>query len=369
MTFHGRSEDVLSINVGPLNGLGSLCLHVAPQLQQYNRSLRKGLCPEVEWDLRQVSAGEMNMASLTAFLAVAERMRRFSGHATTARVDFKPRVFAFWKDIHFLQIARELDLLRWTPENIVGGFGELVGMTNPNTMILSFPEASDAPSWDESNEWQNWKDSNRQQLTNELLARCGAIFDPPGNSRGTVSSMVEPISRTVAELALNARYWGKSAAFVGLQRSTAGISVAVCDVGQGFLSTINEQVERKGLAQPKTHLEALLLGCFLNQKDFGLRPAIDRIVKKGGWVTVSSFDTEIRWSGELWGRAVLLTEDPISDPAQLAQRLGGKVTQTPSSQTERSKGYWRTYPEGLRGVRIAFELPLPRQPWRSSRFP
>jgi hypothetical protein len=248
--------------------------------------------------------------------------------------------------------------LKWIPENIVGGFSEWAGSTNPNTMILSFPEATDAPPWDETGEWQSWKDQNRQNLTMSLLAKCGAIFDQPGSSRRAEARMVEPIARTVAELVLNAQFWGQSSAFVGLQRSNSGrISVSVCDVGQGFLTTMTEQSQRKKLTPPKTHFEAMLLGCFHNREDFGLRSAIDRIVRSRGWVTVSSYDTEIHWSGEFWQRAVTLTEQNDSNPSILAKQLGGRVDKSPSTATERMNGYWRKYATGLRGVRIAFELP------------
>lgn len=355
-----ESHPRLSINVGPLNGIGSLCLHTARDLKQFSTLYRSGTTPEVEWDLRQVESGRMSMAGLTAFLSIADRMRQFSGHAQDARVQYKPRVFAFWDDIRFLQITRELDLLRWIPQHIVGGYGSLSGSTNPNSMILAFREPDEVPLWEERDEWIDWKDATRQRLTCDLLARCGLIFDVDRKSRLSEKRFVEQVSTTVSELILNAHYWGRAAAFVGLQRSTVGVSVAVCDVGRGFFATLAEQCEREGLPRPQSHAEAIVLGSFLNHQEYGLRLAIQEVIDRGGWVTVSSYDSEVRWGYSLWTRANQIVGDDIRNHENLTSiinELGSHVDRTPQGAEARRQGYWRTFLDGLRGVRIAFELP------------
>lgn len=360
MTTQNELHPRLSINVGPLNGIGSLCLHAARDLKHFNALYKSGTTPEVEWDLRQVESGRMSMAGLTAFLSIADRMRKFSGQAQDTLVQYKPRVFAFWDDIRFLKIAREFDLLRWVPEHIVGGYGALSGSTNPNSMILAFREPDMVPLWEEREKWKCWKDSTRQQLTCDLLAKCGLIFDVDQKSWLSEKRFVEQVSTTVSELILNAHYWGRAAAFVGLQRSTVGVSVAVCDVGRGFLATLSEQCEKEGLPRPQSHVEAIVLGSFLNHQEYGLRLAIHEVIDRRGWVTVSSYDSEIRWGQSLWGRANQIIGDDIRNwdsISTIVNELGSYVDRTPQNMEARRQGYWRRFPDGLRGVRIAFELP------------
>jgi hypothetical protein len=350
----------LSINVGPLNGLGSLCLHTAGELKKFSDLYLTGNTPLVEWDLRQVEPGRMSMAGLTAFLSIADRMRQFSGHAHDARVQFKPRVFAFWHDVRFLQIARDLDLVRWTPENIVGGYGSFVGTTNPNSLILAFREPDQVPLWEQRQAWARWKDDTRQTLTCELLARCGQIFDIGHQPKSSEKQFVAQVSRTAAELVLNAHYWGRAAAFVGLQRSTAGVTVAVCDTGRGFLASLSERAERDGFPVPSDHVEAIVVGSLLNSQEYGLRQAIDQVVDRGGWVTISSYDSEVRWGQSLWPRVNQLAGPSIRDKRDLrslVNEMGHHQPRTPQNLEERRRGYWRKFSDGLRGVRIAFELP------------
>lgn len=296
MTDSTKSPSNLTINVGPLNGLGSFCFHVAKDLKKFNDLYRSGFVPNIEWDLRQVEARKMSMASLTAFLAIADRMRQVTGHSQGARVLYMPRVFRFWDDIQFLELIDELDLFQFIPHNIVNGYWSITEGTNPNSKILSFPKPENIPAWENHSTWTKWKDRTRQLLTKEFLSRCGQVFEIEKSESISEKQLHTQISNTAAELVLNAHYWGNAGSFVGLQRSTVGISVAVCDVGRGFLASLLGQTEREKIPSPKSHLEAIFLGSFLNNKEYGLRLAIQEVLDRGGWVTIASYDAEIRWS-------------------------------------------------------------------------
>jgi hypothetical protein len=362
-----ESQHRLSINVGPLNGLGSLCLHTARQLKRFSRMYLSGNTPQVEWDLRQLEPRHINMSALTGFLAIAARMREVARHRQFARIQFNPRVFAFWDDIRFLQVVRDLDLFDWVPANIVGGYGAFAGRTNPNTRVLAFPKSAEVPSEslestpEEDVERNQWKDYTREQLTCELLVRCGAIFQVDHRASPTDKRFVAQIAKSAAELILNSHYWGRAAAFVGLQRSTVGVTVTVCDVGYGFLATLRKQRSRKQIPIPTNHIEALVLGSFLNREVYGLRAIIDEVIARGGWVSLSSYDAEIRWGEGTWLAAKRFIGSTLTDHSALLaliDQLGGVSTRVPGDAQRRRSGYLRTFADGLRGVRIAFELPL-----------
>ncbi len=351
----------LSINVGPLNGLGSLVHHASRELSTYTQLYLRGSHPEVEWDLRQVESGHMSMAALAAFLAIADRLRQFSGHSHEAKVLHKPRVFAFWDDVRFFRIAKEFDLLRWSPENIVGGYGDFLGHTFGGSKILDFPKPTRIPNWDEGSTRTAWKNESRERLTNDLLARCGSVFDPRRRLEGRKKELPGCVAKTTAELVLNSHSWGDSSAFVGLQRSPVGITVAACDSGRGLRTTLAQQAGRISFPRFRDHLEAIILASFLRMQEYGLFKVIQDVVDLDGWVLVSSYDAEIVWGRELWNRAVELVNGDIlqhKDIATLVAALGGPVSRTPQNRAERRKGYLRRFRHGLRGTRMSFELPL-----------
>lgn len=81
----------------------------------------EGRPPRVAWDLRNVAPGHMSIAGLTAFLAVAYRMRQMTSAPQTTLVTWNPRVFAFWDDISLFRLSSEFDLLRWPDALLAGG--------------------------------------------------------------------------------------------------------------------------------------------------------------------------------------------------------------------------------------------------------
>lgn len=353
------------INVGPLTGIGSLCQYAAPQLQSLNDAYRAGALPEVEWDLRQVEPRRMSMLSLTAFLSLAERLRRFLGHPARARVSWNPQVLGFWSDIDFLKIAEEYRLLDWTPADVVGGFAR--GKTNPHTKILAFPFENDVPDKrSDLQGWRSWKDNTRQSLMAYLELRCGELFGFGRDQHWQTSTTFDrkdsdQLANTTAELIVNALLWGQSTAFVGLQRSPSGITVTVSDGGRGFLRTVQEREREKPLCQRpiQSSLDALLYGSLINVSDWGLRRAIDTVTRRGGWVDLTSSEAAIRWRLESWEQARARFQQGPNGRFHLpkSETILGPKKQISQEQKDR-EGYYQIWPAGLRGSRISFEIPL-----------
>jgi len=297
MSEHTQTDgDVpdLNINVGSLRDLDSLRIATAPQLRKFSGFYQRGIRPRVAWDLRGVEPGKMNLAALTAFLSVAERMRAFSDQPQVGWVGFKPRVFGFWHDIAFLQWIRVLDLIRWQPPDIVGGYGQYVSQTNPNTKILRFACPDPLPVFRDESEFEGWKNDQRERHVEALRSPCGAVFYRVGDRGGATRSVFENVVYAVAELITNSHYWGRAPAYIGLQRSTAGISVAACDTGHGFVSALSRKrlLFGRGPAVDR-HVDALIVGSLINSELYGLRRAIQSVVDSRGWVTVASFDAVV----------------------------------------------------------------------------
>lgn len=293
----------------------------------------------------------MSMAGLTAFLAVAHRVRQFTDGPQRARLDWDPRVQGFWHDIAFFDLAQRFDLIEW-PDGFIGGFR--VGQTNPNTRIIAFPFPA-APDRQAAAAWASWKDEVRDQAKRLLSLRCGALFSGR-SARRIPQEAVDTIAGTTAELIVNALLHGHTTPFVGLQRSHTRITVAVCDVGQGFRSSM--LVNRWKIQMPKdaTHLEAVALAALANSRDFGLRRAVQTVIRRDGWVLTASDDAEVMWTGELWRTA---TERFDRDASADAQRRFVAALRETHKQRSTAAGHMLERQPGLRGARISFELPLP----------
>jgi hypothetical protein len=106
-------EQQLQIDVGGLRSVESLVVRTGRSLKEYSDLYRRGASPEVIWDLRGCLPKRMNMATVTAFLSVADRLREFSGRPQKARVQYNPKNFQFWDDIDFISIVHDLDLFKW----------------------------------------------------------------------------------------------------------------------------------------------------------------------------------------------------------------------------------------------------------------
>lgn len=348
---------MLPINVGPLNGLGSFCMHAAKPLKVFSDMYREGHAPQIEWDLRGIQPRHISMAGLTAFLSTAYRLRRFTHNPQTVKILWNPQVFSFLDDISFFRISKEFDLLKW-PEEITSGYSE--GETNPDTVLLVYRHKG-VPTSAQGVEYRKaWKDEVREKFKEDLLLRCGRLFRVT-RARVFPPRLRDHVSIACAELVVNSLLWGRSPAFVGLQRSPKGITVAVSDSGNGFLNSMYKQLSTKQMIRPPAdHLEALILASFINAREFGLRRVIESVIEEGGRVVLWSYDAELYWRRELWYWAKAAIEGDsieLANIEELLNTVNKPIHATPTLE-DKEKGFCRRWKDGLRGARIAFEIPL-----------
>ena len=349
------SQNVFSINVGPLNGLAALTYYLAEQFKLLNRDYASGKNPEVIWDLRNVMPRYQNMATLTAFLSLAHRLRSFTGHAHGALLSWNPRVLSFWSDIAFLDLSMKYDLIAW-PEKLIGGYPSKV--TNPNTIIVDFPNDTNIPDKSDILEWKAWKDNKREEVKEQLMLKCSRLFEKSSKYR-LPSKLRDQIAITSAELIVNSLLHGNSMAFLGIQRTSKRITVAVCDAGIGFVNSLQKQNRQWSQLKELNHVDAIFIGSLENMREMGLRRAIDMTVNVGGHVLVLSNDAEVRWDGELWERAKNSLHPERYVAPNIREIFGEPASSTVNIDTKLN-GYYRLWRTGLRGTRISFEIDFDR---------
>lgn len=339
------------INVGPLNGLASLTYFLSKPLANLSREYVSGRHPEVIWDLRNVIPRYQSMATLTAFLSLAHRLRLFTGHAQQALLHWNPRILSFWSDISFLELSRKYDLIDW-PEELIGGYPSDV--TNPNSLIIDYPLDSQIPDQSNIEEWKEWKDNKREEVKEQLMLRCNRLF--AGSRKFNIpSKLKDQIAITAAELIVNSQLHGRSMAFLGMQRTSKRITVAVCDAGIGFVNSLQKQSRQWSRLEGLRNIEAILIGSIENTREMGLRRAIDMTVQIGGHVLIFSNDVEVRWDGSLWENAKESLPVERYTVPDILTILGDPVTGTLNSE-QKLNGYYRDWQPGLRGTRISFEI-------------
>ena len=124
-SVHQPSHTLL-LPVGALDGLGSLSYSLAQPLQEFSRRYGESLCsPESprlvpEWDLRRLQYPRVSIAALTAFIAVAHRLRIFSEEKPQARLTWDPKVFGFLQDAGVIDLFRKHDLINFPREELAG---------------------------------------------------------------------------------------------------------------------------------------------------------------------------------------------------------------------------------------------------------
>lgn len=354
LTMNPRQK--IEIDVAGLRSVEALVERAGKRLKQYSELFRRGASPEVVWDLRGCLSKRMNMATVTAFLAIADRLREFSGEPQKARVQYDPKIFQFWDDIDFISLVHDLDLFEWEPSDVLGGY--LRGGTNPDTKIFAFSITNEAPPRQEEAEWISWKDRIRDTLRERMLLMCGPLFREKRGAKPFPRDLPTVVANTCAELVLNASLWGPSDSFVGLQRTASRITAAVCDTGKGVLGSLAEksQQKRSNILLPRTDTEAIVMASLINRQDFGLRRAISSVLSRNGWVMLSSAAGLLKWQRASWRRALEIFENhpqrvpPLDD-------IFANPTNTPVS-ADTATGYHREFSCGLRGVRVSFEIPI-----------
>lgn len=349
------SQHWFPINVGPLSSLGSFSMHAGPRLKDFSDLYRRGRTPKVLWDFRNLEARRVNLLSLTSLLSIADRLRAFTGEPGSADFGWNPSVLSFLTSVEFTRIAENLDLWR-TVSPSVGGVS-FTGRKGQESQILVFPVREPRPWTLEKPDRILWKDLTRQDLKNQFELHCGPLFRPRGSHHPYVArELSHQLAITTAELVVNSLLWGRSTAFVGIQRTHVGVTVAVCDAGIGFLTSLLEKGDGPTHLSPGNHADAIVEASMANEKEFGLFRAIQEITRHGGWVSMSSFDAEIHWTLHAWAKAASVQREPRGgSPSPKHNELFRRWSRT-SDFDAHTEGWFRVAPPGLRGTRVAFEL-------------
>lgn len=355
-THQEKPETEFILNAGNLASIASFHRAIANRLIDFNDQYRSGDRPRVRLNLTSIQPRKMSMAGLTALLTIVDRLREFSRLPVLVDVNWNPEIFGFWEDTGFFEIGRKRDLFEWQ-EGMAHGYS--YGKTNPNTKLLFF-ELPDTLRNNHSDR-PTMKDEIRNEVKEKLLLLCGELFRPKRGARAIPSTLRDQVAVTSAELVVNAHLWGEANAFVGLQRSSNGITVCVCDSGKGFYKSLLEKRKPKFAHIPTSHLESLALGCINNYEDFGLRRAIDMVVRFGGKVEVSSYSAEIVWQHTLWDQWTKMSTYTPHNPAVFQESFAKICAQfmiEKLSSDGRQMGYCRNWTTPLRGTRVSFEIPI-----------
>lgn len=359
-----RDSELYTINVGPLASLPSLTYFLARPLAHLSELYSRGKNIEPIFDLTGIEPRRQNMATLAAFLAIAERLRNYVGHPVKTRIEWIPKVLGFWDDINFLSIVRDCRILD-LPTELVGGY--VTGKTNPNTLLFRYCEdpVDPVPPITNATAWDAWKGRKRSEIGADIDFLCKGIFNPERAYVRIDDRVRIQIAMTAAELIVNSLMHGRAPAYVGLQRSPMKISVAVCDCGDGFPRSLHRNPRLSHLLHQRspTDIQGLLAGSLVNVNEMGLRRAIEDITAFSapdhGYIIMSSFSAEIRWEKALWQKVCLrefggIEEILNSAPAEI---LGASITGTTTTKSKED-GYYRIWEPGLRGTRITFEVEL-----------
>lgn len=353
-----QTDNIFVIRVGRMQRIESLHKIVASKLHEYSELYRKGKRPTVKINLTELIPGSVGMAALTAFMSLTDRLRNFTEKAIEIDIPWNTSLFSFLDDIGFFRLAQERDVLAIQNE-ILGGYS--IGQTNPNTQLLFF-DNSEVPSSEAIGDaLPQWKDNIRTRVKESLLINCGNLFRPSKATKDLPIELRDQVAVTAAELVVNSHLWGRSPAFVGLQRSTSRITVCVCDSGIGFFNAIQTRKNLSGFT-PTSHFEALVLGCVINKEDFGLRRAIDLVTQVGGTVTISTYSAQITWRAILWRNWVDVVRGIDGSWGDVTKAIHDfrKLCDVLADEGDSRVGYIKEWDLPLRGTRVTFEIPLRR---------
>ncbi len=350
----------LTINAGPLTSYSSLSYYLGPKLKELRENYLSGITPNLLLDLSSLEYGKMNISALIALLAICKKVRDFIGYPIPTMIRWDPKVQGFLSDIDFFKTSDQLDLFKWQPEGIIGGYKR--GNINPNTKILFYRDIR--PIKDLNNDLIGIEKAKlKQKIAPHFLMKCSNLFT------NMEEEIEDRVSNTTLELIANSLMHAEDIAFVGLQRSNKRITVAVCDGGIGFAKSLPRTYPTIDMFKNLSHVEGIVIGSLIQQNQHGLRLAINEVLNfdeydrnfeiNEGYVTISSFDSEIRWQKYNWLKALNYFEnfDTRNSVLDCEDFLGISVSEYLSKE-ELNRGYWKKYDNILIGTRITFEINL-----------
>lgn len=348
------------INTGTLSSYNSLVYHLAPKLKQIRELYLSGTTPRVILNLSHLEYGNISISALTGLLCNCKKLRDFLGYPIPATLRWDPQVQGFLADIEFFKIADKFQIFQWIPDGIVGGYK--MGVINPNTKILYYADIKPIKSIDLLNIGVE-KASLKQKIAPHFLMRCANLFNDFDDR------LEDIISNTTLELIVNCLMHAEDIAFVGLQRTKKRITISVCDSGIGFSKSLSRSYPNIPYFKKLTTIEGIAIGSLIQKNVHGLRLAINEVLNfnqfdasyddNEGWVTISSFDSELRWQKANWARAIEIF-DSINFEKQkpdILKALGNPLTNY-VDKNKISLGYWKNYDDLLIGTRITFEIQI-----------
>tara|TARA_Y100000588_G_scaffold382106_2_gene468957 strand:- start:628 stop:1668 length:1041 start_codon:yes stop_codon:yes gene_type:complete len=338
----------ISINVGSLSSVRAVYNSTKYELNKFNKLWSEGMQPSVEWNLTDISIGKVNVAGLSFFLALAHRVRDYTGRPQEIVLEWHPKLFGFLYDISFFDIAEKYDLFVWP--FVLGGYE--VGEINPKTKILSYDKISSLPDTFNSDELSEWKKVHREMYRGDIIQRCSSLFE--GIAENGKRNLPLVMSRTCAELVTNSLLWGRTTAFVGLQRTSSKIFISVSDVGLGLKRSF---IMKHPQVSDLTDIQAISACSAINQNDFGLKRAIMTVLELSGDVTIISNGGEVHWGQSNW----ITFQNCISEigfEKAVMELKADKEQKEKTNLSHYQNGYSVSLDHKIRGTRITFSIPV-----------
>jgi hypothetical protein len=189
-------------------------------------------------------------------------------------------------------------------------------------------------------------------------------------TKGLDIKLENTVSKTAVELIVNSLVHGKSIVFVGLQRTSKRVTVAISDSGIGFPKSLQNNFSELKNKPLLDHTQGLLLGCIIKTNEHGIRLALNDILNlesilykdilsNDGWLVVSSYDTEIRWQKLNWLKVLQSVDnnniiESVTNPIELL----GEPVDYKIQLEDKKTGYWQRFDNYIRGSRFVFEIPI-----------
>lgn len=339
------------INVGSLNSLSNLNFHLTKELKILRDSYLDGNGNIPIWDLTNLYPKKVSFAALTSFLSISKTIRDFIGKPIEVRVLWHPDFQGFLSDIDFIRISTEFDLYDW--KGMLGGF--VSNRTSPNTRIFYY---SDIPTFNYTDIDQiiSWKDLKREEIKRSISFRLKPLFDNNYFIDEWNKELEAIFTTTISELVVNSLIHGRSIVFVGVQRTKKGITTCVSDSGIGFLNSLRKYKPEISSTLDNSNLKSILYSSFQSKNKIGLYRAINDVIESGGFVNISSFDSEVMWKPNFW--AFINSYQSSDEILKLKIDKSEFYIDSFAEKEKLNNGYLKKYDHFLMGSRVTFEIPF-----------
>lgn len=345
------------ITIGPATSINSLVYHLGTQFLQIRNDYIHGRRPEFSFDFSDMKGRSISLPALASLLSVGKKLKDFIGYPIPVQMKWDPQVIAILQDSHFIPIAKKLNIFSFSDvfEGTIRLNNEFL---NPNTRLLYFGDIkpiSNIPPDQIGIE----KAIHKQKIISNLRVRCANIF------KGFDDNLENTLYNTLLELIVNSLMHGQEFAFVALQRTSKSITISVSDSGIGFKRSLFQTFNNPHFKEI-TDAQAIFIGSLIQKDIHGLRLAIEEVLNydnesiddtNEGWVTISSYDAEIRWQKKNWRKAITYFDqlDLKNQAPSLTKVFGAPLEKIVDRQTL-EEGYYRIYNHFLIGTRISFEI-------------